>query len=56
LYKSTAWPIVESSRWIELGGPEAKNLLDRLAKEHREIQELMTSFGVVKQKAPREKT
>ena len=41
---------------IELGGPEAKRLLERLAMEHAEIQELMTSFEVIKGKAPREKT
>jgi hypothetical protein len=41
---------------IELGGAEAKKLLDRLAKEHIEIQELMASFEVIKKKTPREKT
>lgn len=30
---------------IELGGPDAKALLDKLAKEHSEIQTLMKSFA-----------
>jgi hypothetical protein len=33
---------------IQLGGPEAKALLEQLAKEHTEIQELIESFKVVK--------
>jgi hypothetical protein len=35
---------------IELGGPEAKKLLERLAVEHGEIRDLMTSFEVIKSK------
>jgi hypothetical protein len=35
---------------IELGGPEAKKLIERLAAEHRELRDLMTSFEVVKSK------
>jgi hypothetical protein len=35
---------------IQLGGPEAKKLLDRLAVEHKEIRDLMKSFEVVKKK------
>jgi hypothetical protein len=31
---------------IELGGPEAKKLLDQLAAEHRELRELMESFQI----------
>ena len=30
---------------IELGGPEAKALLERLAQEHEEIKELMSTFS-----------
>jgi len=37
---------------IELGGPEARRLLDRLAAEHGEIKELMDTFDVVKRKVP----
>jgi hypothetical protein len=37
---------------IELGGPEAKKLLERLAAEHKEIKDLMASFEVIKKKAP----
>lgn len=35
---------------IELGGAEAKQLLERLATEHRELRDLMNSFDVVKSK------
>jgi hypothetical protein len=35
---------------IELGGPDAKKLLDRLATEHGEIRDLMASFEAVKKK------
>jgi hypothetical protein len=35
---------------IELGGPEAKKLLQRLAGEHREIKDLMASFEATKMK------
>ena len=35
---------------IQLGGPEAKALLERLAEEHEEIKELMKSFDVIKKK------
>lgn len=37
---------------IQLGGPEAKALLERLAIEHEEIAELMKSFEVVKKQSP----
>ena len=33
---------------IQLGGPEAKALLEQLAREHNEIRELMESFQSVK--------
>ncbi|MCC7176905.1 MAG: hypothetical protein IT177_00775 [Acidobacteria bacterium] len=32
---------------IQLGGPEAKEMLDRLANEHEEIRDLMKSFELV---------
>jgi hypothetical protein len=37
---------------IQLGGPEAKALLERLASDHQEIAELMKSFEVIKKKEP----
>lgn len=37
---------------IELGGPLAKKLLDRLAAEHAELKELMASFEMIKKKVP----
>lgn len=32
---------------IQLGGPEAKELLERIALEHAELKELMDSFALV---------
>lgn len=40
---------------IELGGPEAKKLLERLAAEHSELKDLMATFEVTKKKAPAKK-
>lgn len=39
---------VRAADAIQLGGPEAKELLDRLAAEHPEIRDLMASFDTVK--------
>ncbi|HEY7449013.1 MAG TPA: ATP-binding protein [Vicinamibacterales bacterium] len=36
---------------IQLGGPEAKALLERLAYEHKEIRDLMNSFEIVNKQA-----
>jgi hypothetical protein len=33
---------------IQLGGPEAKALLERLVEDHEELKELMKSFEVIK--------
>lgn len=41
---------VRLSDAIELGGPEARKLLERLATEHKEIRDLMASFEVIKKK------
>ena len=36
---------------LELGGPEARAFLERLAKEHEEIRDLIKTFDLVSPKA-----